>query len=310
MKSVTVLLSTYNGEKYIREQLESLSKQSSIGNFQVLIRDDGSTDKTVEIIEAYADKYNFVKLTKGRNIGYINSFFELIKNADYSDYYALCDQDDVWNSDKLSSAIKMLQEENANIPLLYGSRCRIVDKDLNVKGETKKQTRNITLYNSLIQNIAPGHTMVFNNELRQIIINEVHDTNEVYVHDSLILNIAVIKGKFIFDNEPHDLYRQTGENYFGYANGLGWIKSRTEKLKNGEGKKYSKQVKYLYRKFYDDISDAEKQEINKFINAKNLYERVKYTSVTKLYRQSSKETFLFKLAYIFGLYSCGDGNDL
>ena len=95
-----VLLSTYNGEKYLREQLNSLVKQI-LRPDQILIRDDGSSDATMDIIKYYADSYKFIKYYQGENLGAAKSFMELINKAEEADYYALCDQDDVWFEDKL-----------------------------------------------------------------------------------------------------------------------------------------------------------------------------------------------------------------
>ena len=108
MYKVQVLLSTYNGEKYIREQLDSILTQKDI-EVSILIRDDGSTDSTVDIIHEYCSNNSDIKLIKGSNMGACKSFFELFKEADMGyDYYALADQDDYWYADKLTVACNML----------------------------------------------------------------------------------------------------------------------------------------------------------------------------------------------------------
>ena len=95
MKTVAVLMSTYNGENYIKEQIESIFNQKGV-IVKLYVRDDGSKDRTLEILKDYN-----VNLEKGTNIGYIKSFMWLIKNVPFADYYALADQDDVWDEDKL-----------------------------------------------------------------------------------------------------------------------------------------------------------------------------------------------------------------
>ena len=127
MKIVCVLLSTYNGEKYLKEQLDSVLNQKDI-TLNFLVRDDGSTDSTIDILKQY-EKEGKIKLIVGKNIGYKKSFYELAKLAPLSDYYAFCDQDDVWDDDKLITAVNMLERENNSIPLLYFSALRVVNNN-------------------------------------------------------------------------------------------------------------------------------------------------------------------------------------
>ena len=124
-----ILLSTYNGEKYLPELLESVLAQKDI-YVDILARDDGSTDKTVEILK----KYDRVKVYGGNNLKPAKSFLDLIWKADINyDYYALCDQDDVWKEEKIISAVKCI--ENIDKPALYSSAVEVVDKRLNIYPE-------------------------------------------------------------------------------------------------------------------------------------------------------------------------------
>ena len=129
MKTVCVLMSTYNGEKYIVEQIDSILQQENV-NVNLLIRDDGSKDKTVEIIKQYLiDKR--VSFVSGDNIGYKKSFLWLMDNSPNSDYYAFADQDDVWKKDKLFAAVTKLENEDIAEPKLYTSALTRVDENLN-----------------------------------------------------------------------------------------------------------------------------------------------------------------------------------
>ena len=98
-KKVAVLLSTYNGEKYVGAQIHSILTQN-YKNIEIVVRDDGSKDKTVEIIKEYMQKYSNIVLHQGENLGFIKSFFELLKYED-ADYYAFADQDDIWLPNKI-----------------------------------------------------------------------------------------------------------------------------------------------------------------------------------------------------------------
>lgn len=113
MLKVNILMSTYNGEKYIEEQIQSILNQEEV-IIKLYIRDDGSTDNTVKIIESF-NKENIV-LFKMSNIGWKKSFLELTKLVEYHDdeYYAFSDQDDVWKKNKISIAINYLEEKKSS----------------------------------------------------------------------------------------------------------------------------------------------------------------------------------------------------
>lgn len=112
MRSVQVLMSTYNGEKYIRRQIDSILNQKDVA-IHLLIRDDGSTDSTCEIIRSYAEKYSDqVEITMGSNMGYKKSFLTLIQLAGDYDYYAFADQDDYWKPDKEIASIEKMESDD------------------------------------------------------------------------------------------------------------------------------------------------------------------------------------------------------
>ena len=302
--NILVLLSSYNGEKYIKEQIDSILNQKTEYEVDLLIRDDGSTDGTRNILKEYKETYaDRVQIVYGENIGYIRSFFELIKMADGHKYYALSDQDDVWLENKLDAAVKMCDEENTELPLLYGSSSCLVNTALEPFGETQKQLREITFYNTIIQNFFPGHTQVFNEPLCQLLKKEI-DYSKIYVHDSWITNIAILYGKVIFDNHSYTLYRQHGSNEVGFGKGIvGWIQERIKRVKKNDNKKYSEQIHYFYEECHRDMDESQKNEMKKFIDSQvSWIKRVRYLFVTKMYRQRTFETVLFKLLYVSGGY--------
>ena len=145
-KNVLVLMSTFNGERFIDEQLISLLNQKNI-KLKILIRDDGSSDRTVSILKKYKKRYPSIKLILGNNIGAKFSFLDLIHEAlklkmKY-DYYAFCDQDDYWKKEKLITAINKLQILNNNSPNLYLGQTQLVDSNLNYL-KTKSLKINLT----------------------------------------------------------------------------------------------------------------------------------------------------------------------
>lgn len=216
---VYVLMSSYNGEKYISEQIDSVLLQTGV-DINLFIRDDGSTDKTISIIEEKMNEDSRIHLMKGENIGVKYSFLILTQQVDVeADYYAFCDQDDYWLPEKLSKALEKLTPENNNLPLLYFSHTRLVDEKLNVLDV--KNPYNISKpYNFgqlLIKNCASGCTMVFNNVLKQLVSkSDVMNLHKTPLHDHWIYLVCLATGgKVVMDTDSHILYRQHGNNAVG-----------------------------------------------------------------------------------------------
>lgn len=304
-KKILILLSTYNGEKYLHEQVKSILNQKSIYPIDLLIRDDGSTDRSKDILQELETKYKNIKVIYGTNKGVNGSFFDLIYNAGNYDYYGFSDQDDVWIENKIQTAINFLEKENNNIPLLYGSCSYITDESLSIIGTTNKQIREITFNNTIIQNILPGHSQVMNRKLFEI-INKPINIENIFLYDSWILNVAILFGKVLFDNNPHTYYRQHSNNVIGFNkknNVFSWVKERIRRIKNSEAKKYSKQIRYFYDLYADKMNENENKEIFLFLNYQNhIIQRIKFLFKSKLYRQKKFETIMFRLLYLFNGY--------
>lgn len=300
-KKVLVLLSSYNGEQYIEEQIRSILNQTIAAQIHIRIRDDGSNDRTCEIIKRLMHDYpNKIELDKGENLGCNAGFFELLNNAQGYDYYSLSDQDDIWLSSKLETAVAALEAEDNSIPLLYASTSYLVGEDLVPYGQTRRKERDFSIYNTAIQNICPGHTQVMNNALLEIIQQEDIDPNRIYVYDSWIANLAVLYGKIIFNNSSFAYYRQHKQNQLGSGAGkLGQLFVSIKRNKNGDGHKYRKQVKYLTEMNEDILkSQGSYDELEKFLNAKSIKEKICYIRLSKLFRQSKVETFALKIAIL------------
>lgn len=209
MKKVQIFLSTYNGEKYIEAQLESLFVQKDV-DISILVRDDGSTDNTIDILKKYED-LGKIRLIEGFNQGYKKSFISLVKENVYSDYYAFCDQDDVWLPEKLSRAISMIEKFDIdNRPLLYASSLQRVDKNLDFLSMQNFKNLKLTLEAEFTRHRLAGCSFVFNNKLRNLLRES---QNIDCSHDKLatILCIAC-GGEVIFDRNSYILFRRHGKN--------------------------------------------------------------------------------------------------
>ena len=210
MKSVQILLSTYNGAEYLQEQLDSLYAQKDV-NVKLLVRDDGSSDATHSILDAEQAAGRLEWYTGG-NLRPAKSFWDLVQKAPESEYYAFCDQDDVWLEDKMKVAVDMIKEYE-EIPCMYCSAYQMVDAKLNPI-PTPALNPQISFHNALLRNIATGCTMVFNQALMKLLKRYVPDF--LHIHDDWVYKICLaVGGKVIYDTTPYIYYRQHGKNSIG-----------------------------------------------------------------------------------------------
>ncbi len=212
MKRVNVLLSTYNGAKYVEEQLNSVLKQKDV-EIQILVRDDGSNDDTCKILDNWQEK-GLLRWYRGDNLKSARSFLDLLKKSDDSDYYAFCDQDDVWLDDKLISGVLQLDKSSPACSSLYFSNYQMVDSNLNKINTFCKTKIYPDIYHSIISNEVTGCTLIINKALRDIINS--YSPNYITMHDDWIYNVCIaLNGIVLFDNTPHILYRQHSSNAVG-----------------------------------------------------------------------------------------------
>ena len=196
MEKVCVLMSTYNGEKYLKEQLDSILNQNSI-IVDILIRDDGSTDKTLNILDEYNKKYNNIRYYTGENLKSAKSFLDLLFTAGEYDYYSFSDQDDVWDRDKLLVAVSKLKEGYN----LYGCKKKIVNSNLEPLNKEDEIPSSLKLGNVILRCRISGCTMVFNRELRNYILK--CSPKIISMHDSWVLKVAVSTGKVFYDENEY-----------------------------------------------------------------------------------------------------------
>ena len=259
MKSVVVLLSSYNGEKYIKAQIDSILNQKDV-DVHLVIRDDGSTDNTVQIVKQYySDR---IKLIKGKNIGYINRFDFLLRNAPVADFYAYADQDDVWLNDKLIKAIEYFDEDT---PMLYAGNAYVTDENLNKKTLFNKRENNYFNHVCKILNSgAQGCTLVFNDKLRRK-MNEYCPIN-LWPHDYWITTVCLFIGSVVYDAEPHMLYRQHSFNVTGGDIGLkNKMRKSMDSLKRSLTGPWSKLADDLLKGYGDLILGEDKEVLTELV---------------------------------------------
>ena len=215
LPKVQVLLSTYNGEKFLSDQIESLINQEGV-NISILVRDDGSNDKTIELLNQWQDK-GILNWYSGEHLNAALSFIDLLNSANGADYYAFCDQDDVWDSDKLAVAIEKLEKFCKDAPSLYYSSLRLVDENLKtIKIHSIEVKRNLKA-RYIFSGVA-GCTMVFNNQMLLKAKQFCPKGTSIIMHDSWIFKLCIaIGGQTIADIDSHISYRQHGNNTLGIS---------------------------------------------------------------------------------------------
>lgn len=213
---VNIVLSTYNGARFLAEQLESIQKQT-FTDWQLLIRDDGSTDITPQIIAEFvkADpRIHFINEHDRQNFGVIKNFFTLVK-YEKADYYFFSDQDDVWLPDKMATMLDEVIHHDKSQPLMIYMDLSVVDQDLNVTHPSMIRSQshhaNTTLLAELTENTVTGGVAMINHALAE----KWEDTDDVIMHDWYLALLATATGKLVHIDKPGELYRQHDNNVLG-----------------------------------------------------------------------------------------------
>lgn len=214
--SVAVLMSTYNGELYLREQLDSIFRQKYV-NVTIYIRDDGSADNTIDILSDYEKCYpGKIYVDRGINVGWKRSFMELVRKTSKLsckyDYYAFSDQDDIWLPEKLKRATESLSEIKNEIKL-YCSNQYYYKDGVNQGCVRTREVMKPTVENSLIRNLAIGCTIVTSPRLMMLMASG--EPAGPPPHDFWIYQLAVLMGEAIVDHNSYILYRQHNTNQIG-----------------------------------------------------------------------------------------------
>ncbi len=213
---VAVLVCTYNGERFLTKQLDSIIHQS-IGAPLLLISDDGSSDNTLQIIEHYKTTHPAVTIhiMQGPRKGFQYNFLSLFSlQTPPAQYMAFADQDDIWEHDKLEHALNALKQYPADQPALYGTRTRLIDKHEQEIGFSPLFTKLPSFANALVQSLCGGNTMVINQASWKI-LTTLPQTNIVSHDWSIYQVISGVGGHVIYDPYPSLRYRQHENNIIG-----------------------------------------------------------------------------------------------
>lgn len=287
---VDILLASYCGEKYLKSQLDSLLNQT-YKDTKIIIRDDGSTDNSVEIINDYCSRYpDKVFSVTGEPTGSaLKNFARLLECSD-GDYVMFCDQDDVWLPNKVETTLAAMQTaegEGKDIPVLVHSDLKVVDGELNVISNSffdfqKLTPDNTSIPHLLVQNHVTGCTMMINRALKQK-CGKIPD--DCIMHDWWLALVAAIFGEIVCVYKPTMLYRQHGNNQVGAqaARGFAFIKRKLATLSQVR-KNYDAtytQAQLLLEHYGDSLNDQQSEIITTYCKMQKMNKLKKIQTVEK-----------------------------
>lgn len=209
--TVAVLMAVYNGERFLDRQLETIYNQT-YDNIVVYVRDDKSSDKTLEILNNWKDRLNICLLESDKNIGPADSFMDLVYRCGHHKYYAFSDQDDEWDPDKLEIAINKVKQ--FDVPFLYFCNARIIDENSRVlKENTLVNEADLNFWSDIVCGVCAGCAMVFNDKLMELVRRTKY--RSIPMHDTLFGLSAMAMGYFYYDKTVHYSRRMHSNNVVG-----------------------------------------------------------------------------------------------
>jgi len=299
---IYILMSTYNGDKFLAEQLQSIEDQTH-KNWRLVISDDGSSDNTLAIAKQFQQKWgnDRLEIRQGPQQGFCLNFLSMACDTTIqADLYAFSDQDDVWTADKLARAVAYFNANNeSQLPRAYGSRTQIVDEALKPLGFSPEFTLPRSFRNALVQSISGGNTQVFNQATKQLL--EQAGSQKVVSHDWWLYQIVKgAGGIFYYDPKPTLLYRQHANALVGGNQSFKGKIDRMLYVLNGRFKNWN-DINYTALCNISHLLTKDSQEIleifGKFRGAK-LKDRIRLLEVCGLYRQTWQGTFNLWLATV------------
>jgi len=303
-----IVLSTYNGSKYLQEQLNSIKSQD-YSDWKMLIRDDGSTDTTRNILSQFANSLpNKIQLFFGDNIGWVASYFMLIQLLPHDcEYVSFCDQDDVWKPNKLSLALKSLQISATSSPLLYCSRVEVVDETLGSPWIPDMPSKKLSLANAVFDTYVQGCTVVINKSALNVMLQTLPNCNNCISHDIWMNLLLSSVGIIIYDHHATMLYRQHMNSTVGRPRGIKALKRKILflfhtlfNLKPATHITKTRQIREFKRTCYHILSAKNQQTIDYFLqcaDCKKLLPRIKLIMQSPFYKQNAFLSLVLKIIW-------------
>lgn len=287
---VAILLCTFNGSRFLGEQLDSFVRQTH-KNWVVYASDDGSSDETLLLLKDFQKTQgkDRMVLLNGPNQGFAKNFLSLIKNRSIiADYFAFSDQDDIWFDDKLERGLAKVGKVQ-NVPALYCSRTRLISADKRLEGYSPLFTAAPAFANALVQSIAGANTMLINSEARELLAHTPDDA-EIVAHDWLTyLLVTGCGGTVFYDPLPTLDYRQHSDNIIGANNRWRDRVVRLGKMCTGRFRQWSSQNLLILKGFSEKLTPQSQQTMARFEQARDsaLIRRIFLMKKSGVYRQTS-----------------------
>jgi glycosyltransferase involved in cell wall biosynthesis len=299
--TVAILLCTKDGKVFLREQLESIRRQSH-AKWRIVASDDGSSDRTLEILEEFAKRWpEQIEIRKGPQRGFCQNFLSLATDpAIRADYFAYCDQDDIWKDDKLNRALAWLQTIPRSVPALYCARVKLVSGEGEPIGHSPLFERAPGFRNALVQNIGGGNTMVFNGAARELLIKA--GQVEVVSHDWWTYQLITACGGVVhYDPKPVLRYRQHTGNQIGSQ--VRWVArpQRLRMLLSGRFKRWNDANIRALKSVESILEPENRQTLEKFCEAREatLLSRLVNLRRSGVYRQTVLSNLSLIAAVLF-----------
>lgn len=302
-RRIEILLSAFNGERYIAEQIESIRLQTE-RNVVLRIRDDGSTDTMLQLLDSLACEHGWIRVERGKNVGASQSFFRLLETvAPDTEFAAFCDQDDWWHRDKLERAVKRLSDIDPDMPALYFSAIRRVSHTGAPLQQIPQDRYRPGLANALVQNIAQGCTMVLNRAAIDLLNAARPDMKHVAMHDWWAYLVLSACGQVVYDPVASLDYRQHRDNLVGAKTGpKAWIE-RVTRFRSRGRTPLVRQARELLNTYGQDMPADNKRICEEFVagaGSSRFLGRLKYARRAPVYRQSCRDDRIMKILLTLG----------
>jgi glycosyltransferase involved in cell wall biosynthesis len=304
--TLAILMATKNGSKFLKEQLDSIQNQT-FKNWHLIVSDDGSTDNTLEVLNSYQSVWGEEKLEirQGPMCGYAMNFLSLASDPSIKgDFFAFCDQDDVWLPPKIAVGIESITQlsDSQKLPFLYCGRTTYTTESLEPYGQSPLFSFPPSFRNALVQSIAGGNTMIFNGKTKQLL--EAAGPVDIPSHDWWCYLLATACGGIVlYDPKPQILYRQHKEALVGENQSLVSRLNRVNLMLAGRFRDWSNKNIAALKSIETGFTAENKLIFDLFIKmrAANLRDRTRLFGVIGLYRQTKFGTLSLLIALITGL---------
>ena len=298
MKTVTVIMSSYNGSSFIERQIKSIYNQKDV-SINCFIRDDGSSDNTLQILTELQKEYANLSFFVGDNVGWEKSFLIALSLAPQADYYAFADQDDIWFDNKIINGLNQLAQYPDNEVVMFHCNKISVNGDLTpLSHQIKRLSRPINRQNAVVQEYAQGCSIIFNNAAKNLLTRRL--PIEKIAHDFWVGLVCFMFGHVIYDCNPYFYHINYGNNASGEGHLLKSWQKRWRMFWGTKNVYYLPSLDLLSDAYVDLLTDEDKIFLQQTLDYKiNIRSKLNLLFSLKFRRASLLGTLSLKCAIVF-----------